>query len=256
MEIMVNNSLEFKGVILLVVIILLLIGCGKDPTDPEPATYTQTSTFPLTIDSRWEYEGMYFTVPYNDPSLADTMWFEVSRRIIGLDSLPELGEFYVCDDSTISYQNQFPDTFIYRQWLTLEDEKLMMFAHENYIPGQDPTPYVFDSPRVLLDFPLDGEKAWISWESDYFREDRSLEGVEYIELPFGWQYCDVVNSILVQTTTNNIYFSKFDWFSNDGLMRSETDHGYHYIYGEQHVLLDSSRAYEFWELVDMEILEP
>ena len=55
----------------------------------------------MSLDSRWGYEGIRYDVPFNDSSLADTIAVDVTRHIIGSDSLGQTGDLAVCDDTVL-----------------------------------------------------------------------------------------------------------------------------------------------------------
>ncbi|UCC80782.1 MAG: hypothetical protein JSW64_05335 [Candidatus Zixiibacteriota bacterium] len=234
-------------------ILLILFSCAKDPTEVER---TPTSTFPLTTDSRWEYDAMWHTIPFNDSSLTDTVTREIFRHIIGPGSLPGIPDLIVCDDTVITYLEGDVDTFINRQWLKIEDDKLKMFAYDDFSIGSEPNPYIYDFPHNLLDFPLRGGKAWIAWIYDQYLENKNVVGIDYIELPSGWRYCDVIRSTIWNSTTNDTIRSAFEWYSNDGLMGIEYAYPTSILYDEFGAILDSIRSFENWELIDMEVMEP
>jgi len=244
-----SNSIRLKMAIYAAGSFFILFSCTKEPTKIER---TPTSTFPLTTDSRWEYEGIFFWVPYNDPALADTIRMVIYRHVIGPDTGLGIEGIQICDDSLISFEFDIPDTFIQRSWLKLEDNELRQFAYDDYSPGNEPDPHIYDPPHILLDFPLSGGKSWIAWQSESFIENRSVEGIDYIEMPLGWEYCDVTKSTLVHTPSNDTIYSRYEWYTDDGLMRSETDHGNQFLY-DNSTILDSARTYEIWELVEKDI---
>ncbi len=246
-----NNSLKISSAFLLVSIILLMIGCAKDPTEPDPRQ--ATSTFPLTTDSRWEYNVIWYQVPFNEPLLADTVTRDIYRHIIGLDSLPGIADLVVCDDTMITYAFGQVDTFINRQWLKLDDGKLKLYASDLYPFGNEPNPNIFEYPHNLLDFPLINGKSWIARIEGIATEDRRVAGIEYIELPFGWLNCDVIHSAIWDNTSNDTMSTAFEWYSDDGLMRAEFAYATSVLYDDGGVFLDSLRSYEIWELTEMDI---
>jgi len=230
--------------------LFIIISCAKDSTEVER---TPTSTFPLTTDSRWEYRAIWHTIPFNEPSLADTVTIGIYRHIIGSDSLPGIANLTVCDDTVITNQSGQIDTSINRQWLKMEDDKLKMFAYDEILIGNDPDPDIYDFPRNLLDFPLGGGKGWIVYSEISTQESKTVAGIDYIELPFGWQYCDVVRGTVLHSTSGDTLRSTYEWYTDDGLMRIEYDHGVIVITDELGAFLDSVRAYETWDLIGMDI---
>ena len=237
-------------IIQLIIVIFLLIGCSKKTTESE---YTPTSTFPLTTDSRWEYEGLQYTVPFNYSFLADTIRKEIYRHIIGPDSLPGIDGLTICDDTVITSVLSQVDTLIYRRWLKIDDNKLKEFASDEFHPGNETEPSLYDYPHSILAFPLSGGKAWISWIEDTTLEDKIVVGIEYIELPFEWQYCDVIRSTIRDNISNDTTRSAYEWYSDDGLMRAEFYLGISYIWDDYGVPQDTVRTYEIWELNESDI---
>lgn len=241
-----RESIRIRTAICFAGLFLILFSCANNPTEIER---TPTSTFPLTEGSRWEYSGLWFTVPIDSSASADTIEKEIFRQIIGPDTLPGITDLMVCDDTVISYLPAAVDTVVNRNWLKIEDNRLKNFAHAQFQIGEDPNPYIFDPPRNLLDFPLNTGKEWDAGDtgpgiSRY--EERRIVGIDYIELPGGWQYCDVLRSDLINTLIpEDTIQSSFKWYSDDGLMRSETDYG--------NDIINSVRTYEYWELIDMDI---
>jgi hypothetical protein len=108
-----------------------------------------------------------------------------------------------------------------------------------------------DVPYIMLDFPLVVGKEW---SNDLFimtRESRVV-GRDYIELPESWSYCDVIYSEAINSNQNLIY-SEYEWYNDNGLMKFEREFAVHDILNEYGVLIDSVISYEFWELINMEI---
>lgn len=245
-----NNSLMIRNAITLVGIILLLIGCGKDATEPEPRQ--PTSTFPLSEGSRWEYQGILYLVPFNDTSLADTVVKEIYRHIIGPDTALPVQGLVLCDDTVITNVGGLLDTFITSRWLKIDDNKLKLYSKSERPIGNDPVPILYNPPHVLMDFPLNAGKSWLASSLDFITEYRTVAGIEYIEIPMGWLNCDVLRADILDLPEDTLR-SAYDWYSDDGLMRFEADHGVDIIEDENGVFLDSVRTLELWELVEMDI---
>lgn len=248
-----SNSIKLRTAICAGWSLFILFSCAKGPTKVER---TPTSTFPLTTDSRWEYSATWYQIPFNDPSLADTVTRDIYRHIIGPDSLPGIADLTVCDDTIITSASGVIDTFINRQWLKLENDSLKLFAADNYQYGNEPTPEIYDNPHILLDLPLSARKEWLSWEGGMegsSHEGRRIAGVDYIEIPGGWLYCDVVFSAVVNPSLNDTLFQAFEWYDDAGLMHYEGDFGVSEKTDENGLFLDSVTTYEFWELIDLDI---
>jgi len=244
------GHLNKTGLLILLAGLFIIFSCAKEPTEIER---TPTSTFPLTEGSRWEYNGLWHQVPFNDPSLADTATIEVCRHVIGEDSLSQL---IVCDDTVIT---SWPaggeaDTSIHRKWVQLNDVKLKLFGYAQFALGDTAEPIFFiGSPAILYDFPLFAEKGWIVYSQILSRETKAVAGIDYIELPYGWEYCDVVRGAVTEDATGDTLRGSYEWLSNNGLMRVEYDHGVCEITDEFGTILDSARTYETWELIDIDI---
>jgi len=228
----------------------ILFSCAKDPTEIER---TPTSTFPLTEGSRWEYEGLWYTVPFNTPLLADTARKEIYRHIIGTDSQQGIDDLIVCDDTVITNRFGMIDTLINRQWLKLEDNKLKLFAYDEFPVGNDPNPEIYDFPRNILDFPLNAGKAWIAWTFENYSENKGVVGIDYLELPFGWQYCDVVRSTIWNSTASDTMQSAYEWYNEEGLMKVEYSYAKIFLYDDYGVIIDSANVYYYWDLIDYDI---
>jgi hypothetical protein len=173
------------------------------------------------------------------------------RHIIGPDSLPGIPDLVICDDTVISNLTAGVDTFVNRQWMKIVDNQLKVFAVDQFEVGEEPDPYIYDNPYILLDLPLTHAKEWICWERitpGPKREERRVVGVDYIEIPGGWQYCDVILCTVVDSSEGGTSYSKYLWYDDDGLMRLEADYGTD--------IFETLRTLQYWELIDMEILEP
>lgn len=231
------------------VISLILAGCTKTSTPPER---TATSTFPLTIDSRWHYQGYMHNIPFNDSSLADTIRQDVIRYVIGPDTFLNLPELLVVDDTVISEVGIVIDTSIFRHWLRIDEQRLKEYAHVSFGIGSDPDPYLYDPPHIILDFPLSAGKEWIAFSSDFGAASSAVVGQERIVLDFSSFVCDVVLTRL-NTSEDNTLWAAYEWYSHEGLIRKEIDYRIREILDENGSVLDSARLFETWELIDMEI---
>lgn len=225
------------------------MGCSKKSSEPE---YTGTSTFPLTTDSRWEYQGYMYDVRFNDPSLADTIRWDIIRYVIGPDTLLNLPELVVVDDTFIVEVGMAIDTSIIRHWLRIDEQKLKEYAHISFVIGSDPDPYLYDPPHIILDFPLSAGKEWIAFSSDLGAATSAVVGQDRIVLDFSSFVCDVVLTRL-NTSEDNTIWTAYEWYSDEGLIRKEIDYGIREIRDENGTVLDSARSFDTWELIDMEI---
>ena len=233
------------------VIPLILAGCTKTSTPPER---TATSTFPLTADSRWHYQGYMYDVPFNDPSLADTIRQDIIRYVVGPDTLLDLPELVVVDDTVISEMGIVIDTSIFRYWLGIDEQRLKEYAY-SFVVGSDPDPYLYDVPHIILDFPLSAGKEWIAYSWDFGVVSSAVVGAERIDVEYGPFICDVLLTRVIdgfEQDADTISVT-YKWFSDEGLIRKETDFGIREILDEGGNVLDSARSFETWELIDMEI---
>jgi hypothetical protein len=230
--------------------VLILFSCAEDSTQVER---TPTSIFPLTMDSRWEYQGIRYTVPFNDSTLADTMSVEVIRHIIGPDSIGNNADLVVCDDSIVVESSDVLDSVIQRRWLKLDDDKLKLFAYDEFAPGDSANPTLFDFPHNILNFPLNGGKSWIVYSDLSTQESSKVVGIEYVEFPYGWEYCDVVRSTKTDIVWGDTLIQSLIWYTDNGLMQLEYDYGISMINDDNGMLLDSARTYENRDLVQIEI---
>lgn len=241
---------KFKLGIVLAGLAFLLLSCAKDASVIE---LTTTSSFPLSIDSRWRYEGIRYTVPFNDSSLADTSSLEISRHIIGMDSLGLIPDLVVSDDTVLFDSSGVVDTTIHRQWLKLEDDKLNLYAYDEYNMGDSAEPVIYDFSHKLLDFPLSGGKAWVVYSDSTVQENRTVVGADYQESPNGLLYCNVVFGAVIYTPASDTLMASYEWIATDGLIRQEYYLGKQMISDNSGHIIDSVRTYENWELLEIDI---
>ncbi len=237
--------------ILISIISLILAGCTKSGTPPER---TATSTFPLTTDSRWHYQAYMYDVPFNDPSLANTVRRDIIRYVIGPDTLLNLPELVAVEDTIINESRIVIDTLIIRRWQGIDEQRLKEYAY-SFVVDSDPDPYLYDIPHIILDFPLSAGKEWIAYSWDFGVANSAVVGAERIDVEYGSFICDVlltrvINGFEQDADTLSV---TYEWFSNDGLIRKEIDYGIREILDKGGTVLDSARIIETWELIDMEI---
>ena len=231
---------------------MILAGCTKSGTPPER---TATSTFPLTTDTRWHYQAYIYDIPFNDSSLADTIRWDIVRYVVGPDTLLNLPELVVVDDTFIVEVGVVTDTSITRRWLGIDGQRLKEYARVSFGIGSDPDPYLYDPPHIILDFPLSAGKEWIAYSWDFGTASTAIVGAEQIEVEYGLFICDVLLTRVFngfEQDADTILVT-YEWFSNDGLIRKEVDYGIREILDKGGTVLDSARIIETWELIDMEI---
>lgn len=227
-----------------------ILACSKEST--EPATYTGTSTFPLSTGSRWEYERNYYRMPYSDSIAADTQTFAIYRRVIGPDTLIGSDQTYIIDDSTSRVDSTVADPFIDRHWYGISDNKLKEFAEITFLPGETPSPNFFALPHIILNFPLINGKLWVSNETSMGFVRNNVVGIEYVTIGQVSIKCDVVRTWLLDES-NHMYYDSYWWWCDQGLIQNEIDWGTEYIRDESENIIDSVRVYEEMKLLDMDI---
>ncbi len=228
---------------------LLWLACTKTSTPPDR---TATSTFPLTTDSKWHYQGYIYYIPFNDSSLADTIQLDIIRYVVGPDTLLNLPELVVVDDTVISEIGTVIDTSIFRHWLRIDEQRLKEYAHVSFGIGSDPDPYLYDPPYIILDFPLSDGKEWIAFSSDFGAATSAVVGQDRIVLDFSSFVCDVLFTRL-NLSEDFTFWAAYEWYSDEGLIRKEIEYSIGEIVDEGGTVLDSARLFETWELIDMEI---
>ncbi len=135
---------------------MAFINCSKKTT--QPIAKQGTSTFPLTIGSRWEYADTLLKFSYIDSLPTDTIVSQFIMHIIGIDTLGSSGVMAVMQDSFISGEDTLFD-YAYQRWLKIEDNKLKEFAFQQVGDTINPIT-IYDAPKVLLDYPLNAGKSW------------------------------------------------------------------------------------------------
>jgi hypothetical protein len=231
---------------------LILVGCTKTSTPPGR---TPTTTFPLTTGTEWHYNGRLLDIPFNDSSLADTIWQDISRSVLGPDTLFNLTDLVVVDDTVISNFGALADTSIFRNWLKIDDQKLKRYAHSSFSIGSDPDPYVYDVPHVILDFPLTAGKEWVSYWWDFGVANSAVVGIEQVNVEPVMIVCDVVLTHVIDESEEDTISAIYEWYSDEGLIRKEIDYGIRELLDENGDVLDSARSFEVWELTEFEIQE-
>lgn len=229
---------------------LMLLNCSKESTEP---AYTGTSTFPLTVNSRWEYERNHYRKPFIDSTLADTQTYMVYRRVVRPDTVIDSNQLYIVDDSTSRVDSIDATPYVVRHWYNISESKLKEFAEIYIYPWEDSTPLFFPHPRILLDFPLSAGKAWIAYQMVLGNVYNSVVGIDYVTVGETPIKCDVVRSRLVDPGTNHQFYDSYWWYSNDGLIRNEFDYGIELIADSLGNPIDSVRSVEILELIDMQI---
>ncbi len=238
----------FKAVLL--PFVLLILSCGDKSTDD---SWEGTSTFPLTTDSRWEYTLNHYDIPFNDSSLADTQTFSIFRYVIGPDTLINSDQTIAVDDSTSRIDTTDVISFVNRHLYCISDGKLKEYGQGFFDVGDEPVITYYAPPHILLDFPLEMNKAWTESTEDFVSVYSTVVGIQYISIGEYDIKCDVIRSRMIDGHTGHVYYDSYWWYSNDGLMRNEFDFGVLVINDEIGNPIDSVRSIQVLELSDFEI---
>lgn len=237
---------------ILIALLVLSLACGDGPSKPGR---TPTSGFPLTTDSRWVYDGFMIDYPFNDSALADTIRREISRHVIGPDTAFDIAGLVALEDTIITTAADLIDTSIARYLVKIDNGRLKEYAADIYNPGSEPHPLLNDQPGIWLDFPLSNGKGWLCWSHMQGSKSSFVAGTEYLDIMAGYFLCDVVSSHIsdVMIPNPNVVISFYDWYTDDGLMKSQMDFGVHYVRDEFGNLIDSVRTVETWNLMEKQI---
>jgi hypothetical protein len=228
----------------------LFLSCGDKSTDD---SWQGTSTFPLTTDSRWEYTLNHYDVPYNDSSLADTQTFSICRYVIGPDTLIDSDQTIAVDDSTSRIDTTDADPFVNRHLYGISDGKLKEYGQGFFLVGDDPEITYYDPPHIVLNLPLEMNKAWTESTEDYISVYSTVVGIQYVSVGDDDIKCDVIRSRMIDERTGHLYYDSYWWYSDDGLMHNEFDFGVRIINDETGNPIDSVRSIQILELTDFEI---
>jgi hypothetical protein len=232
------------------ILMVLFSGCSDKGVTPQK----HTSTFPLTVGSRWQYYRIVQEVPFNDSANTFTDSTLIVRRIIPQDSLGMILQCQTMDDTLMPLGVE-GDYSVDRQWIDLRDGKLVILGEQMRYPDTSYDPSIYSPPVISLDFPLDEGKIWvpngdlpgtITWQ---------VLGSEVL-LVLGQSFeCDIVGTQFDYTPNSPDPFPLKEWYSNDGLIK-ENYSFLEYIRNEYGNIIDSAHYSERWELNDINIVRP
>lgn len=235
--------------ILMAVLFAIYIGCSGHPTQTEQNNGTYT--FPLQVGNRWVYADTVFKIPYTESISPDTLTGYHIQRVIGIDTLNALGVMTMIDDSITSADDTLLHPFT-RRWYKIDDNKLKEYAYLD-IRSQYNSIWIYDSPIVLLDFPLEVGKSWYADETGYSYNSRTVIGMETKHFNYRAINCQVVVSqtrfIGEDFTFPPISF----WYTNDGLIAEEDDWGKTYRRNENGQIIDSTHNIKRIGLLSIDI---
>jgi hypothetical protein len=238
-----------------VVLTVLLLACGERGTAP---VVQRTSTFPLTIGSRWHYYRIDWDVPFNDSTHhGQTDTTEIIRRVIAPDSIADALHCVALDDTCIRLGVD-ADPYVDRHWYCITDNKLTEYGRQLRWIDHNGDPWIYQPRYILLDFPLVKGKWWKMPDDPYFvgGSDRFVLGPEIIIAGERLYDCDLVGTRNPDDWGHPDFYSLKEWFCNDGLIHSESDFGVLYIMDEQGRIIDSTRAFEKLQLLDINVVLP
>jgi hypothetical protein len=238
----------FKAVLL--VSVLSVLSCGDKATDE---SWPGVSTFPLTTDSRWEYTLNHYDIPFEDSSLADTQTFSILRHVIGPDTLIDSNQTIAVDDSTSRIDTTDATPFVNRHLYGISGGNLLEYGEAFFLVDDTPEMDYYDPPHILLNLPLEMNKAWTESTEDFVSVFNTVVGIQYVPVSGTEVKCSVVQSRMIDINNGHVYFDSYLWYSNQGLMRSELDLGIRVVNDESGDPIDSIRTTEVLELIDMEI---
>jgi hypothetical protein len=229
------------------IIMSLIYGCSDLGVMPPK----HTSTFPLTVGSRWQCNTISWEVlsGYTTPQYVDTT--EIFRQIIGRDSLGELMNWIAMEDSFNALDGNYA-VYKERRWLGLQDGKLKIFAHQIYLHGQPNQFEIYRSPYIMLDFPLYIGKSWRAYDSLRGGFKRNVLGSETIFATGHKFNCDIVGTRLIDDWEHPDNYPSKEWYPNDGLIASSFDTTQYHT-DEHGAITDSVQFFWRMELLDINI---
>ncbi len=231
--------------------IVFLLSCsGKDkPTEPD----IHTSTFPLEVGNHWRYSETVIKIPYNIPSLADTVTYNGAISIIGLDTLPNSVIAYIIDDTTYNPPGINLEWDVLRNWYAIDDSMLKDYAVQSVYPIGATDIQYRDTAIVLLDFPLNEGKYWVA-KFGQVNDERTVVGHERLSILNRIYECDIVNCVNRQYTLTESLDVKF-WYSNEGMIKYVQQQWPFYARDSSNVIVDSTKAVLIKELTAIDLVQ-
>jgi hypothetical protein len=234
----------------------LCLTCGQGIVD---SNRIYTSTFPLTPGSSWKYYD-YWILDYfsNLPnSTGDTDYIEIIAE--GPDSLfISEGATAFREFSGLLHGEGFS---LIRRWYGIEDNRLLEYGYRVITPGFPEENCYYNPPLLRMDLPLFPGRSWIymrGWDSgnsDTMEVRKSVIGSEAITEAGKIFYCDIVLNERIASATDSVVYSYREWYSNDGLIKSESEKRILPILNEIGELIDSATVWNVKRLVEINILQ-
>ena len=239
-------KISLSAICCLGLILTFSFSCADKLTYPSDV---HTNTFPLRIGNSWVYEEKVITVPFNIPSLADTVEFSRHRWVTSIDTIYGTIQSYTVDD-TIYYIDR-PDIQRERHWLVVDDTSMQEYGQGLTQPGTDTfTVFMHQNPYLLLRFALIEGKTW-SYPLPPWTVEKTVSGYEELECNGTLINCDKITTTLVANENRQQRLT--EWYSNIGLIRSiygPIRQNYHDSTGAY----DSLHIYYNFELIDYHII--
>jgi hypothetical protein len=190
------------------------ISCSDKSTQPQDQ---HTTTFPLKIGNRWVYQEKVIIIPFNIPSLADTVSILHGCGIVATDTIRDSLFSFIFDD-TLHYDNGNPIQ-VFRDWYVIDDSCVRVYDNGYYsantgdINGKDYWP-----PDIILKFPIFLGKSWNYYDGGTLIEKHV---VDYMEMEVAGKHirCDVVATTFSGDAGGRTEFT--EWYSNEGLIYRE-----------------------------------
>lgn len=239
-----------KSILTILIGILMLMGCSNKSTDSD---YVGTSTFPLTTDSRWEYERIYSQASLSDSTVIDTESYSIIRHVIGPDTVIDGNQMIAVDDSVARADSIDQNPYVNRHLYCITDGQLREYGQITIFMWGEEVPVYYNPPYILLDLPLMNSKAWTAYQSDQGNVYSTVVGIDYVVVGDLSIKCDVVRTRLIDPDTGHQYYDSHWWYSNDGLIRNEFDYGIEMVADSAGNVIDSVRMTDVMELISMEI---
>jgi len=231
-------------------LVILLCACGQKAVDTSEFGVT---SFPLETGNRWEYIRTFYRIPFNIPSIADTISFSIIRHVVGEEVDSVFPGAIIVDDSISTLFGWHLDPYVERAWYTFDGDNLLMHAMQNLYMSGPGNITEFDPPSVILDLPLQEGKSWLigEWESGpaYSRvvdSDYYYIGEEPI-------FCNVIRKESEFLQEHGVVYD--EWYSDSGFIYSLIDYGVGIYTDEIGQPIDSVYEYEETKLIDLDLID-
>jgi hypothetical protein len=229
-------------------VFILSFSCSDKTT---PSINYGTTTYPLTTGSRWQYSKISYIEPFNNPSYADTDFFAITRDIIGADTLIDTLNLTLVDDTVVALATQ--ETTVTRWWYGIKQNLLGEYGYQVWRLGKPTIPQFYDSPHIILDFPLWNGKVWTSYLNLLGSVRRYVLRREIVSAGALQFSCDAVKSQQFDDLGHPSLPSSIEWFCDRGLIAVEVDRGIRIIADSLGNIVDSARAFDKQTLTSLAV---